>query len=301
MSPSLPQGPGPRDAGKPLVSIIVPTYNRARFLERCVRSVLGQTYRALECIVVDGASQDGSVEILRRLAAEDSRLRFISEPDQGEVYAVNKGLDLAKGEIFGQQASDDYYVPDAVEAAVAFLLQHPEYAGVGGDGRYVDEHGNDLGRGVITYRGEMSRRTIKRILRVRWKANAVCHGSFFGWRERVLRVGKLDPAFSVIPDWEFYLRLLDAGETIGHLEKIQYCFTIHGEMGAQKYCEQVEEQRARLHRRYGMKWHDELFRATFGRAMSYLANPYRSPFPAGLRREVGDALARRAARRAPAI
>ena len=155
-----------------------------------------------------------------RLAAADSRLRFISEPDEGEVCAVNKGLDMAKGEIFGQQASDDFYVPDAVEAAVGFLLRHPEYIGVGGDGRYVDEAGNDLGRGVITYRGPMCRETIKRILRVRWKANAVCHGSFFGWRERVLRIGKLDPAFSVVPDWEFYLRILDAGERIGCLPKI---------------------------------------------------------------------------------
>ena len=278
---------------KPLVSIVVPTYNRGRFLERCVRSILGQTYQKLECIVVDGASKDNSLDILRRLAAADHRLRFISEPDEGEVFAVNRGFDMAKGEIIGQQASDDFYVPDAVEAAVGFLLQHPEHIGVAGDGVYVDETGQELGRGVVTYRGEMSRRTIKRILRVRWKANAVCHGSFFGWRERVLRIGKLDPAFSVIPDWEFYLRLLAAGETIGCLPKIQYKFTIHSDMGAAKYFDKVEAQRAVLHRKYGMNWYDELFRHTVGRAISYLANPYRTPLTAGLKRELKEALARR--------
>ena len=276
---------------KPLVSVVVPTYNRAQFLERCVRSVLDQTYKDVECIVVDGASKDNSVEILRRLAAEDSRLRFISEPDHGEVYAVNKGFDLAKGEILGQQASDDFYVPDAIEAAVGFLLQHPEHIGVAGDGLYVDAEGNSLGRGVITYRGEMSRRTIKRILRVRWKANAVCHGSFFGWRERLLRIGKLDPAFSVIPDWEYYLRVMEAGETIGCLPRIQYKFTIHSGMGAQKYSEKVEAQRVQLHKRYGMRWYDELFRSTIGRAVSYLANPYRSPLFEGMRREFKEARA----------
>jgi hypothetical protein len=139
----------------------------------------------------------------------------------------------------------------------------------------------------------MSRKTIKRILRVRWKANAVCHGSFFGWRERVLRVGKLDPAFSVIPDWEFYLRLLDAGETIGCLPRIQYRFTIHSDMGAHKYFDKVEAQRAQLHQRYGMKWYDELFRSTVGRAISYFANPYRSPLAVGVKREIAEAVARR--------
>src|SRR3954470_15218449 len=83
----------------PLVSVIVATYNRGRFLERCIRSILNQTYRNVECIVVDGASKDDSVAILKRLQAEDARVHFISEPDEGEVYAVNKGLDMARGEI----------------------------------------------------------------------------------------------------------------------------------------------------------------------------------------------------------
>src|SRR5262245_24105943 len=114
------------DGGRPLVSIIIPTYNRAGFLEKSVRSVLNQTYRNLECIVVDGASKDDSVAVLQKLAAEDSRLRFISEPDKGEIYAVGKGMDLATGEIMGWQASDDYYLPDAVQTSVDFLLGHPE-------------------------------------------------------------------------------------------------------------------------------------------------------------------------------
>lgn len=277
---------------RPLVSVVVPTFNRERYLERCVRSILDQSYTNLECIVVDGASKDKSVEILNRLAAADPRLKFISEPDQGEVYALNKGIAMAKGEIIGQQASDDFYVRDAVEAAVDYLLKHTQFIGVAGDALYVDEKGKDSGRGVITYRGRMSVETIKHILRVRYKSCLVCHGSFFGWRERLLRIGKFDPAFSVAADWEFYLRVLNAGERIGCLRKIQYNFTIHSDMGALKYVEKVEAQRAVLHKNYGMKWHDELFRSTVGRAMSYFANPYRSPFFSGLYRELKMLLAR---------
>jgi glycosyltransferase involved in cell wall biosynthesis len=280
-------------SGAPVVSIIVPTFNRGRFLERCLRSILDQTYRNIECLVMDGGSKDESVAILKRLAESDPRLKYISEPDNGEVYATNKGFDLATGEIIGVQASDDFYVPDAVQKAVEFLLARPEYVGVGGDAMYVDEEGRSLNRGVITYRGEMSKETIRHILTVRYKSCLVCHGSFFGWRGRILEHGKLDPAFSVTPDWEFYLRLLDAGERIGCLPRVQYKYSVHSGMGALKHNRKVETERAILHQKYGMTWRHELARSTAGRLMSYLSNPYRSPFISGLYREVKAMLARR--------
>ena len=127
---------------QPLVSVIVPTFNRARYLERCVRSILGQTYPKIECLVMDAASKDGSVDILQRLAAEDPRLKFISEPDKGEVDATNKGMSLVTGDLMGVQASDDFYVPDAVAKAVEFLLAHPEFVGVAGMLLYVDDQGS---------------------------------------------------------------------------------------------------------------------------------------------------------------
>ena len=283
---------------QPLVSIIVPTFNRARYIERCVRSILDQTYPNLECWVMDAASKDGSLDILQRMAAADKRLKFVSEPDKGEVDATNKGFQLAKGEIIGVEASDDFFVPDAVKSAVEFLAAHPGFVGVSGDALYVDDQGRDLGRGVITYRGEMTKATIRRILMLRYKSCFVLHGSFFGWRERMQRTGNLDPALSVIPDWEFYLRLLDAGESIGCLPKIQYKFTIHSDMGSHKFFDKVEAQRALLHKQHGMRWHHELFRSTFGRAANYLANPYRTPFIPGLKREIAEAVARRFGRRA---
>jgi glycosyltransferase involved in cell wall biosynthesis len=191
---------------EPLVSVIVATFNRGPFLERCLRSILDQTYRRVECVVVDGASRDQSLDILKRLSAEDPRVRFVSEPDEGEVYAVNKGLDLARGEIVGFQASDDFYVPDAVRTSVDFLLAHSDYVGVAGDARLVDPAGQPLGRGMITYRGELSGRCLRRILILRFLMCPVVHGTFFGWRERLLRHGKLDPTFSVVPDVDYYTR-----------------------------------------------------------------------------------------------
>jgi glycosyltransferase involved in cell wall biosynthesis len=270
----------------PLVSIIVATYNREKFLERCIRSVLNQTYNNVECIVVDGASKDDSVSILTRLSREDNRVRWISEPDDGEVYAVNKGLDMARGEIVGFQASDDFYTLEAVKHSVEFLLKNPSYIGVSGDALYVDEEGKELGMGVTTYRGEMCKETIRKIIIVRYRACPVCHGSFFGWRERLLKHGKLDPAFSVTPDWEFYLRQLKNGERIGHLPKIHYKYTAHEDMGAVKYWRRVEEQRRELFRIHQIWRRHIILRETWGRLASYLMNPYRTPLLRGIRREL---------------
>ncbi|MGO8677532.1 MAG: glycosyltransferase [Limisphaerales bacterium] len=273
---------------QPLVSVIVPTLNRGRYVERCLRSILDQTYRNLECVVMDGKSQDDTVAILERLAASDPRLRFVSEADRGEVYATNKGIDLARGDIIGVQASDDYYVADAVEKSVEFLLAHPEFIGVGGDALYVDGSGKSMGRGLITNRGGLAPRSAKRILTLRYFVSPVVHGTFFGWRQRLARHGKFDPEFSVCPDVEFYLRVVDGGDAIGCLPRVQTYYTVHPDMGAVKYYHKVREQLARVYARHGLRWYHHLVRLTVGRALSYIRNPLRSPFFPGLAREIRE-------------
>lgn len=282
---------------RPLVTVVVPTYNRGQFLERCARSILDQSYARVECVVMDGASTDNTVAILQRLAQADSRLRFVSQPDRGEVDATNRGFELAQGEIIGTIGSDDFYVPDAVEKAVEYLLAHRECIGVSGDGLYVDPMGEALGRGVITYRGVMSKDRIRRILMVRYASCFVCHGSFFGWRSRLLALGKFDPDYWATSDWDYYLRVLAAGERIGCLPRVQYRYTVHPDMGAYKHWSKAEAQRKQFHNRYGMKWRHELFRSTIGRLISYLSNPHRSPLIKGIRRELLEALARRKLRK----
>jgi glycosyltransferase involved in cell wall biosynthesis len=128
----------------PRVSIITPSYNQASFLEETICSVLEQDYANLEYIIVDGGSKDGSVEIIRRY--ESQLAWWVSEPDQGQTDALNKGFGMASGDILAWLNSDDTYLPGAISGAVEYLMSHPEAGLVYGDANLVDENGTVISR-----------------------------------------------------------------------------------------------------------------------------------------------------------
>lgn len=131
-------------ASAPLISIIVPSYNHGRFLRETLDSILGQDYRPLEVLVMDGASKDDTVPILQEYAASHPELRWWSEPDGGVADAVNKGLAQARGVYAGIQSSDDLYRPGAVRDAVEILQGAPDLGIVCGDMDIVTEAGQFL-------------------------------------------------------------------------------------------------------------------------------------------------------------
>ncbi len=121
----------------PLVSIIIPSLNQARFIEETIQSVLLQSYPSIEVIVVDGGSRDGTVDLLRKY---DTRIRWISEPDAGHADAVNKGFRMARGELVGWLNSDDvYFYRDSVQRAVRAFDDHPDADIVYGDAAKIAE------------------------------------------------------------------------------------------------------------------------------------------------------------------
>ena len=123
----------------PLVSIITPSYNQARYLEQTMLSVLEQDYARIEYWVIDGGSDDGSQEIIQSYA--DRLAGWVSEKDNGQADGVNKGLAKATGEIIGWLNSDDLYYPGAIRAAVEAFKQHPEASFVFSDVESIDENG----------------------------------------------------------------------------------------------------------------------------------------------------------------
>jgi glycosyltransferase involved in cell wall biosynthesis len=128
---------------EPLVSIVTPTYNMGRFLPETIESILTQDYPNIQYIVMDGGSKDNTVEILRSYG---NRLEWVSEKDDGQSDAVNKGFLRARGEIFTFLNADDLYYPGAVRAAVEAFQQNPDAGVIYGNAWYTNEDGSRLSR-----------------------------------------------------------------------------------------------------------------------------------------------------------
>ena len=180
----------------PLVSIVTPSFNQARFLEATILSVLSQKYPRLEYIIVDGGSTDGSLDIIRKYA--DKLAWWTSEKDQGQTDALNKGFSHAKGKIFAWLNSDDTYQPGAVAAAVECLEADAGLGLIYGDANYINEAGQVIGRFPAA-------QTDLHLLRQGY-VHIPQQASFFRgdlWRA----VGPLDPSFYFAMDYDLWVRI----------------------------------------------------------------------------------------------
>ncbi|NMD27205.1 MAG: glycosyltransferase, partial [Chloroflexi bacterium] len=127
-----------------LISIITPSYNQAAFLEQTLRSVLEQDYPNIEYWVIDGGSTDGSVDIIKRYAPKLAG--WVSEADDGQADAINKGFARARGEYIAWLNSDDLYYPGALSEAVRALEANPAAPFVFSDVESIDETGKAFNR-----------------------------------------------------------------------------------------------------------------------------------------------------------
>jgi glycosyltransferase involved in cell wall biosynthesis len=179
----------------PLVSIITPSYNQAAFLEQTIQSVLLQDYAPLEYIIVDGASSDGSLEIIQRYS--DRLTWWLSEPDRGQAEAINKGFQRARGEIVAWLNSDDIYLPGAVTGAVAVLKANPALGMVYSDAITIDTDGHPLNR--LTF-GDWRLADLMAF-------RIICQPAVFMRRTVLEQAGLLDPDYHFMLDHQLWLRL----------------------------------------------------------------------------------------------
>jgi len=184
---------------KPLVSIITPVFNSKQFLEESIKSVLNQTYKKVEHILVDGGSTDGTLEMIKKYASKyPGRIRFISEPDKGAGDAWNKGWKMAKGDIFGWIGSDDKFEPDAISAVVAFFKSNPDAYFVFGNYNVIDDNGKIIRRPAI--------KDFDFNEAIYDRCYIPTHASFYR-REVVDKVGLIDTNFKLNDDLDYWLRV----------------------------------------------------------------------------------------------
>ena len=183
----------------PRISVVTPSFNQAEFLERTIRSVLDQGYPNLEYIVIDGGSADGSVELIRKYA--DRLAYWVSEPDRGQVDAINRGLRRATGEWLCWQNSDDIFFPGAFEQLAEAAAEHPADGLIIGNMMLIDEmdrplrdlhyvtpdHGAMLAEGML-----------------------LANQAAFWRRDVQQRIGLLDESYHCSFDYDWFLRLTAA-------------------------------------------------------------------------------------------
>ncbi len=200
---------------EPLVTIVTPSYNQAAYLEETIQSVLNQDYKNIQYIIVDGASTDGSVDLIKRY--ENKIIKWISESDRGQTDAINKGFSLAKGEIIGWLNSDDTLLPHAVSEAVRFLIDNPAVGLIYGDANFIDGNSEVIGKFPA------AQTTLKKLRR--GYVHIPQQASFF--RKSLWdRVGPLDPSFYFAMDYDLWVRLASVSE-IKYLHRLWANFRLH--------------------------------------------------------------------------
>jgi FkbM family methyltransferase len=188
----------PGDA--PAISIVTPTLNQARFIERTIRSVLSQGYPALEYVVQDGASDDGTSAVLD--AYRDRLSACVSEPDSGQADALNRGFARTSGEIMAWINSDDGLLPGALAAVARHFARNPETDLVYGHRLLIDTDDRLVGSWIMPRHEDWTLDC----------ADLIPQETVF-WRRRIWEAtgARLDVRYRYALDWELLLRFREAG------------------------------------------------------------------------------------------
>jgi glycosyltransferase involved in cell wall biosynthesis len=178
----------------PLVTIITPAYNRASFLDETIQSILSQNYPNIEYIVLDDGSKDNTKEVVEKY---QSQIVFELHTNMGETRTVNKGFEMARGDIIGVINSDDPLLPDAIRSIVEFMQSHPNIGIVYPDWDYIDADGKKFDH-IQTFEYSY-------INMLRWHHCMPGPGTFFR-REICEKLDGRDSQFRYVGDFDFWLR-----------------------------------------------------------------------------------------------
>lgn len=205
------------------ISIVTTAYNSEKTIEETIQSVLSQEYENYEHIIVDGASKDNTIEIVKKYEHKyNGKLKYISEPDKGIYDAMNKGIQMATGDIIGLLNSDDIYANNKVLEKIAKTIEKENCAGVHGNLLYMDEE----------TMLKPKRKWITKSTNVK-TGNILAHPTLYLKKEVYDNMGLYDLKYRVVSDYDFMVRLLlNKKFNLVHINE----YLIHMRIGRSKFC-----------------------------------------------------------------
>ena len=226
---------------KPLVTIITPSYNQGRFIRETIESVLNQDYENIEYIIVDGQSTDETLKIIKQY---NGKLSYISEKDNGQSDAINKGFKMAHGEIVAWLNSDDVYEPGCIKRAVREFEKNSRLGLIYGDGYILDEQGCKIRGFENTQEFDF------------WKLvnfwDYIMQPTTFFRKEFLEKVGYLDVKLNYCMDWDLWIKLASVSE-VKYVPELLACSREYALTKTSTGGEERLEELSKLLRKYSGK------------------------------------------------
>lgn len=184
----------------PPITVLLPVYNGERFLREAVESILSQTFRDFEFLIINDGSTDASGAILREYASKDSRIILVEQENRGLVATLNRGMQLAHAPLIARMDADDISLPDRLRMQKEYLDVHPEIAVLGSNVIIIDEHGKQNETWICPRYGQEMDSTIPR-------GSPVAHPAVMMRRDVVISIGGYRRAYRRAQDYDLWLRL----------------------------------------------------------------------------------------------
>jgi glycosyltransferase involved in cell wall biosynthesis len=255
---------------QPRISIVTPSYNQAPYLEEAILSVISQDYENIEYIVIDGGSTDGSPDIIRKY--EDHLAYWVSEPDEGQVDAINRGFQRTTGQILAWLNSDDTYEPGALVAVVDAFITHSEARLIYGEGWYVDARGVRI----------RPCRFVREAFAARYICNRdpILQQAAFWTRDLWEEVGPLNQSLNWVFDWDWFIRA-HLRTRFHYLPRFLANYRVHPEAKTRTSDVRRRMEHAWITRTYGAWWHPNYLVQT-ARILAHRGETATSAWPAML-------------------
>ena len=231
-----------------LVSVVIPTYNYARFVGRAIDSVLAQAYAPVECVVVDDGSRDETPQVLARYG---DRIRAIRQENSGLSAARNTGIRAARGEYVAVLDSDDYFRPDKLAKQVALIESAPGLGAVGCDVQHVDADGKELHRRHFVDPPAALDEQLRAVATRRAWVGGSGSGGLFP-RSVFDQVGLFDETLRAAEDWDMWMRIA-ARFPIRNATDAVTCISLHG-TGSFRNAEKMETNQWKVYELAVGRW-----------------------------------------------